>query len=135
MAASDSLIGEGLNPSPYSEVMAENEKLRAQVKDLTELLVYTSSPVGIFNDDQRNSCRSLMLHIEYLIRWMNFVELDKVVASFDVDNESVLRTITMIRTPYRCRGELPHWPDLLRKARKKYADQPSLFRGLPNEQG
>ena len=135
MAAADSFVGLGLNPSPYAEAMAEVEKLRAQVKDLTEVLVYIASPAGIFNDDQRDGCRSLMMHIEYLIRWLNFDELDRVVASFDVDNESVLRTIAMIRTPYRCRGELKSWHALLRRARKKYADQPSLFRGLPNEEG
>lgn len=32
MAAADSFVGEGLNPSPYKEAMAENERLRTELR-------------------------------------------------------------------------------------------------------
>jgi len=46
MAAADSFVGEGLNPSPYKEALAEIERLRAERDALRALLVQAAPFVG-----------------------------------------------------------------------------------------
>lgn len=43
MPAIDSFVGAGLNPSPYKEALAENERLRAALTRAEGLLLYVAT--------------------------------------------------------------------------------------------
>jgi hypothetical protein len=50
MAASDSFVGDGLNPSPYKEALAERDALRAERDALRGLLLKIAVDQQIVNN-------------------------------------------------------------------------------------
>jgi hypothetical protein len=85
-----------------------------------------------YTDYEKSKMKDTIYIMFDLLKSNKFEEIDLLLKEYDLEKDnSILVTITLLRTTYPIRSYLPSWMDLLRAARIFFHNDPAVFVGLP----